>query len=101
MAINNLVGFRILPNLWVHYRAGNAVRKEAPLNTVADLLESAGRMRAPLLDTRQNIDSVQGETTWRMLTVKYVRACGREIRIRMFHSRTLSSEYEMRALMDK
>ena len=101
MAFNHLAGFRILPNLWVHYRAGNYIKKEAPLKTIADFLENAGRMRAPLCDKRPNIDAVQGDITWRSLSVKYVRACGRDIRIRMFHSRSLSSEYEMRALMDK
>ena len=52
LALNHLAGSRILPNLWEHYRAGNASKKEAPHTTVAELLDSIGRMRAPLLDKR-------------------------------------------------
>ena len=68
---------------------------------MAEFLGSAGKMRAPLCDKRRDPNARQGDLTYRSLNVKYVRACGREISIRMLYSRSLTSEYEMRALMDK
>ena len=100
LALNHLAGSRILPNLWEHFRAGNASKKEAQLTTIADFLDATGKMRAPLLDKRAKAGTSQGDDTWTHLNMSYVRACGREFRTRMQHARSLDKENEMRALMD-
>ena len=52
VATNELIGFRMLPNLWEHARAAVSGRREGALTTIASLIGDAGMTYAPFYDRR-------------------------------------------------
>ena len=99
IATNELVGFRILPNLWEHIRGAAATRREGVLNTMAYFLEDAGMTFAPLIDRRQSEGTRLGSEVWSQPGINYARADGSEFKCRMAEAQKLTSEWQMRALM--
>ena len=98
LAMNELTGFRILPNLWEHVRAAVTTRKESPFNTLAYLIEEAGATFAPFYDRRTQLGARTGPETCGHHSPIYTRACGREFKVRMATARRLTEEWQMRAL---
>ena len=64
VALNELVGFRILPNVWEHIRATTSVTKQGPLTALGNLLDTGGLARAPLYDHRPHKNTRVGSDCW-------------------------------------
>ena len=78
-----LVGFRILPNVYEHYKASTSHYKVAPRTNIAHFFVDGGISRAPMVDKRPDPNTRYGNDAWIQGGISYVRPDGREFRLRM------------------
>ena len=82
-ALNNIVGYRLLPTVFEHLKASTSNKKVHLAVTMAHFFMDCGIFRAPLVDKRAHPNVRTGNEAWVQPAITYVRPDGREFRCRM------------------